>query len=146
MLPDTLRRRCGECHAILKLIPEAKGTAGLIKAGSGQNAAGEGLIQKPAIEHDIHAPVRGFDLNGMADSIPSFGNGLQNGIKVSRAISQNEPSCLGCIRRFTKQKDNFNATIGRQCNQGLQNAAGVQSCSCYAIQAIRMGKGSGVVQ
>ena len=54
-------------HAVLQLVPEAVGAAGLVESRAGPDAAGEGLIGQPAVEHDVHRPVRGFHLN-RADS------------------------------------------------------------------------------
>ena len=41
-------------HAVLQLISEAVGAAGLVKPRASPDAAGERLIGQPAIEHNVH--------------------------------------------------------------------------------------------
>src|SRR5665811_1358557 len=43
----------GQGHAVLQLVPETVGAAGLVKRRSGPDAAGERLVDKPSVEHDI---------------------------------------------------------------------------------------------
>ena len=46
-----------ERHAILQLVAKAIGSAGLIEGRAGPNAAGESLVEQPAIEHEVHRAV-----------------------------------------------------------------------------------------
>jgi hypothetical protein len=60
----------GERHAVLQLVPEAIGAAGLVETRSRPDAAGERLVDEPAVEHDVHRPVRRLDLDCADDLIP----------------------------------------------------------------------------
>ena len=55
--------RSGERHAILQLIAKAVGAAGLIEGRARPNAAGERLVEQPAIEHEVHRAVGRLDLD-----------------------------------------------------------------------------------
>ena len=50
---------------------------GLIEGGSGPDPAGERLVEKPAVEHDVHGAVRRLDLDGADDVVPPSLHGLQ---------------------------------------------------------------------
>src|SRR5690606_8874798 len=41
-------------HSVLKLVAKTVGPACLIESRARPNAAGERLVQEPAIEHDVH--------------------------------------------------------------------------------------------
>ena len=50
-----------ERHAVLQLIAETIGAAGLIKPRTRPNAAAQRLVEQPAVEHEVHRPVRRLD-------------------------------------------------------------------------------------
>ena len=64
---DGARVSCGrgeaQRHAVLQLVAEAVGAARLIEAGARPDAAGERLIEQPAVEHDVHRAVGRPDLH-----------------------------------------------------------------------------------
>ena len=59
-----------ERHHVLKLIAKTVRATDLIKSGSSPNAAGKRLIEQPAIEKHIHAPIGRSNLNGAENVIP----------------------------------------------------------------------------
>ena len=67
-------RECGpatsERHDVLELVAEAVGATRLIEGGSRPHAASERLIEQPAIEHDVHRPIRRFHLNRAEHVVP----------------------------------------------------------------------------
>ena len=63
MAPRLVRRGEGQRHAVLKLVAEAVGAARLIEGGARQDAAGERLIEQPAVQHDVHGAVGRLDLD-----------------------------------------------------------------------------------
>jgi len=47
-----------QCHGILQLIPETRGTTRLIETGFRRHAARQRLVQKPAIHQRIQQRIR----------------------------------------------------------------------------------------
>ena len=93
------RRRCsrasprvrdGQGHDVLELVAKPVGAPRLIEGGSGPDAAGERLVEKPAVEHDVHGAVRRLDLDRADDVVPPSLDGLQREIEV--ALSDSESS------------------------------------------------------
>ncbi len=70
MLPGYAGERGRQRHAILKLVAEAKRAARLVERGAGPHAAGESLVQEPAVNHDVHRSVGRANLDGTEDVIP----------------------------------------------------------------------------
>src|SRR5207344_2868781 len=70
MLPRDLPVRNGQGHHVLELVTKPVRAAGLIEGGSSPHAAGERLVEKPAVEHDVHGAVRRLDLDGADDVVP----------------------------------------------------------------------------
>src|SRR5205807_161948 len=51
-------------HRILQLVAESEGAAGLIEPGTGPHAAGEGLVDEPAVGQEVDGRVGRFDVYG----------------------------------------------------------------------------------
>ncbi|MNI25984.1 hypothetical protein D3C81_1253620 [compost metagenome] len=67
----------GQRQRILQLIAEAKGTAGLIVTAACLNAAGEGLVQQPAVGQQVDGRLwRGY-LHLVENSVPMYRDLLQ---------------------------------------------------------------------
>ena len=62
--------RRGQRHYVLQLIAKAISTAGLVEGRAGPNAAGQSLIQEPAVQHDVERSVRSPDLDRPDYSVP----------------------------------------------------------------------------
>ena len=62
LLPGFFRPQRQQGRGVLQLIPEAEGSAGLIKSRPAPDAAAEGLIRQPAVHHDVQGGRRGLDL------------------------------------------------------------------------------------
>jgi hypothetical protein len=76
----------GERHAILELVAEAVRSARLIKRRAGPNTARERLIEKPAIQHDVHRTVGCFDLDLVEDVIPVTADLRPHDVEIGRAV------------------------------------------------------------
>ena len=63
MLAQQFRTRVDERHHVLQLIAEAEGAARLVKTAARENAAGECLVEQPAIGKDVDRRIRCFDLH-----------------------------------------------------------------------------------
>ena len=78
MFARQIRPRSDERHAILQLIAKSISAARLIEGRTRPDAAGQRLIQQPAIEHDVHGAVGRLDRDGVKHAAPEvsdFGEG-----------------------------------------------------------------------
>ena len=87
MLTRQVRSRDGKRHAVLELIAKAVCAAGLIESGSRPDAAGECLIQHPAIEDDVQGPVRRFHLDRAENLLPMLGDLSKDGVEIGIAVA-----------------------------------------------------------
>src|SRR6202034_4867113 len=81
-----------ERHAILKLVAESVGTARLIKGRSCPHAAGERLIEHPAIEDDVQGAVGRLDLNHSEHIVPLLNHRAEHHVEIHRPITKQQ--CL----------------------------------------------------
>src|SRR5271170_2793153 len=87
MLPDQTALRYGQRHHVLKLIPKAVSTACLIKCGSGQDPARQGLVEQPTVEQDVHGTIGGFNRDDAQSFIPMFRYRTQDRVEVRGPIA-----------------------------------------------------------
>jgi hypothetical protein len=83
------RSRQRECHPVLKLVAETVSAARLIKRRSRPQAADEGLVEQPAIEHNIHRPVRCAHLNCAEHIVPMLHDLAEDRVKTVPGMSIN---------------------------------------------------------
>ena len=101
MLPHQSGAGGRKGHAILQLISEPISPTGLIKTCAGTHAAGKCLIQQPAIEHDIHAAIRRFNLNRPTNTVPLLFDLIQNGVQINRPVMGNYSSGFSLVFCFS---------------------------------------------
>ena len=65
-----LRSGSDERHAVLQLVAKAVGAARLIERRAGPDAAGERLIEQPAVQHDVHRPIGRLHLDRAEHILP----------------------------------------------------------------------------
>ncbi len=65
-----MRRREDQRQDVLQLIAEAERAARLIEARAAPDAAGQGLIEEPPVQQQVHRAVRRRDLHGPEDAVP----------------------------------------------------------------------------
>src|SRR5664280_2957161 len=80
----------GKRHAVLQLVPEAIGATGLVETGSRPDTAGERLVDEPAVEHDVHRPVRRFDLDCADDLIPKSTDLGEHSVQVRLTVARDQ--------------------------------------------------------
>ena len=99
----------GQRHAVLQLVAESVGAAGLIEAGPRPEAAGERLIEQPAVQHDVHRAVGGLHLNGPEDVLPMAAHLVQHGVEILLPVLsiQRTRLCLAVCR----EEDDFYAGV-----------------------------------
>ena len=75
-----------KCHAILQLITKPVRPAGLIKCGTGVDAARDGLVQQSSVQHDIHGMIQRFYLQSAKNSFPVDLHLGQSAVQINRAV------------------------------------------------------------
>ena len=85
----------GERHAILQLIAEAIGAAGLIESGTRPEPTAQRLVEKPAVEHDVHGSVRRLHDDRTKDFVPLPFDVRLDRVEIGCAIARDEAT-----RRF----------------------------------------------
>ena len=74
MRPSDISVRDHQRHHVLELIAKAVRAARLIKRRSRPDAAGQRLVEQPAVEHDVHAAIRRLDLHRAENVVPGLGD------------------------------------------------------------------------
>ena len=116
----------GERHAILQLVTKAIGSAGLIEGRAGPNAAGERLVEQPAIEHEVHRAVGSLDLDCAQSLIPGSRNVRFQGVEIGGANGEDRGAgVLARCGRSQKEHD-FGHAPWLQFQLGAHRGARVQ--------------------
>ena len=114
-------------HDILKLVAKPVSAAQLIKSRSGPNAAGERLIEEPAIDEQIHGSIGRRNLYPIEDFIPTRRSIVQNQIQVFCTILAEQFSRLFFVFGLPKKEHHFGGSAGTQFNGRLQRGARIQA-------------------
>ncbi len=144
MLARQPRLRQTERHAILQLIAEAVGPAGLGKNPSAP-IGGKLASDKEAsgYEQNIHGAVGRAHLYRPQGVIPESGHLSENRVEVCCAIAFDQ--CYrfrrGC--RLAQEKCDFDFCVRRDIDQGLQNAARIETGADTSGQRLTIGKRGG---
>src|SRR5690606_37462400 len=83
-----------EGQAVLQLIPETIGATRLVKGRSGPKPTRYGLIQKPAIQEDVHRAVGSLHLYGAQYRLPMGFHLFQHLIKIGLTIAHQKFASL----------------------------------------------------
>src|SRR5215813_183363 len=123
------RRAQSDCQRedVLQLITETERSSRLVKSGAPPDPAGEGLIEKPAVEHQIHRAVGRRDLQGSEHVFPSATHFRERGGQVRRAIALDQPAPRGLVRRSPEQEKDLDLLSGREADGALQSRGGIQA-------------------
>ena len=116
----------GQRHAVLQLVPEAVGPAGLIERRARPDAAGERLVQEPAIQHEIHRARWRAHPQRAQHAIPELRDTGQHGVQIRCAVLGQQGAGLIGSAGLAQQHGHFNLTICRHNDVGAQCAAGVE--------------------
>ena len=116
-----------ERHYVLELITKAIRTAGLIKRRSRPDATRQRLIEQPAVEQNVHRPIRCGHQNRTKNDIPLLRYRPQCPIEVSPPVARNQNPLLFRGRRLTEEKDNLSTAARTQLNRGLQGSARIEA-------------------
>src|ERR1051326_8776588 len=127
MFPRDCGPGYGQRHAVLELISKSIGPTCLVKRGTCPGSTCEGLIQEPAVEHDIHATVGCADLNRAKQLLPIAMNFGQHGIEIRRAELADQGSRFVHARGFPKEEDQLVMTVGGQFNCRSERTTRIQT-------------------
>ena len=123
----SLLRVC-ECQrrAILKLVAEAVGAACLIEGGARHDAAGQRLIEQPAVQQDVHGAIRRLDLDRAEQCPPVLRHLVQNGVEIGRPVAADEGrGFFGCAA-LSEEPDDFGRFSRGKVHDALQGGTGVE--------------------
>ena len=96
-----------ERHAILQLIAEAIGAARLIESGTRPEATAQGLVEKPAVEHDVHGPVRRLHDDRTKDFVPLAFDVRLDRVEIGCAIAGDEAPRRFLAFSFAQQENDL---------------------------------------
>ncbi len=122
-------------HHVLQLIAKPKRTARLIESRARPNAARQGLVKQPAVEHRIHRRVRRSDLYRAEQIVPmrqDFFKGIVNVTRIRKCFDQGLSFLFR--PRFAQHKDEFASFMRRQLDGYLQCGARIESGAIAAGQ------------
>ena len=124
----------GQRHAILQLVAKSVGPAGLIEPGPRPDAAGQRLVQQPAVQHHIHRPVGRADLHRAQEVRPVPGDIGHERVDVGAAdLGNQRAGRLGAVRLPDLEHQVHRGT-GGQDDLPLQRRAGVKPRPAAARQ------------
>ena len=144
VLARNLRSGGGERHAVLKLIAKAVGAACLIEGRAGPDTAGERLIEKPAVQHNVHRPIRRLHPDRTEDILPIPADIGQNGVKIGRAIARDQAPCLFRARSLAQKEHDFDGAVRWKPDGGAERGAGIKPCPNGVGERRRPGERCGV--
>ncbi len=80
-----LRSNVQQCQNVLKLVTKPIGSAGLVEGGSSPDPAGQGLVQKPAVDKQVKSGFGGVNLHRTQQVIPKPVIGLPGSLHLLRS-------------------------------------------------------------
>ena len=113
-------------HAVLQLIAEPIGAAGLIEGRTRPDPAGERLVEEPAVEHEVHRSVGRLDLNRAQHIVPQRRDSGLEGVEIGRAIDLHGRA--GGLPRggLSQKEDHFGHAARRHFERRAHRGASVQ--------------------
>ena len=87
LIAQQLGLRQPQRHRVLQLIAESIGAAGLVEAGASPGAAGQRLIEQPAIHHDVERTVWRLDLHVSRELFPMRTHRIEYRLDLDAAIT-----------------------------------------------------------
>ena len=127
MLARQRRLRYRERHHVLQLVAKAIGATGLVERRPRQDPTGEGLVEQPAIEQDVHGTIGCLHLHRTEDILPVLGHRAEDLVEVGAAVAQNQGERLCSRRRLTEEEDDLDRAVRLERERSLQGAAGIET-------------------
>ena len=143
MLTRQVRPHDRKRHAVLKLVAKAVCAAGLIESAARPDAAGECLIEHPAIEDDIQGPVRRSHLHRTEKVFPMLDDLSQDRVEIGGAVTGEEQPRGRRVAGFAKKEYHFRGLSWLQLHRRLQCATRIEAGAGAAGQRHPCGQGCG---
>src|SRR5512143_2741188 len=102
MFARNIRTRQTQRHDVLQLIAKPERSAYLVESGASPDPTPQGLIEQPAICHDVQPTVRRFHLNRAENTLPMFAYLLENHIQIGLSVFVYESDGVGPSRTLTE--------------------------------------------
>ena len=107
-------------HHILKLVTEPISAAGLVERGPSPEAAGQRLVQQPAVQQDIHTRIGGLHLSLFQNFIPKLADTLPCRFYMLDVLKMlDESFCICAVCTLPEQEGDLFGFTGLQPEQEL---------------------------
>src|SRR5579859_6981646 len=117
----------GQRHAVLQLVAKTIGTARLIEARACPDAAGQRLIEQPAVQHGVHRTIGRLHLDRAQHSVPVPADLRQNLVQIDLAVLRYERARILRTASLAKEKYDLEAGVWRQHGRSSQCSARIEA-------------------
>src|SRR4029453_13679756 len=114
MLARQLAARDGKGHPTRKLVAESPGSARLIQRRARPKATGERLVEKPAVQQQVHRTIGRPDLKRGERVPPPPGPPSHRGVMILAPKTDDELSRLQNVATLAEQEDDILALTRSQ--------------------------------
>ena len=123
-----LGRGMDQRHHVLQLVAEAKCAAGLVEGRTAPDAAGQALVQQPAIEHQVHGGIRCVDLHRTKQIVPQVIGGLPGLFDLRRILEAcSQRHRFGAVGALAEQEPHLFAASRRQVDVHLERGTRIEA-------------------
>ena len=139
VLTGELATRNDQRDHVLQLVAESVRSASLVEGRSRPQPAGEGLVDEPAVQHDVHGAVRGPHLDGRLDVVPQLLDLAKRGGVVA-ARARRMRSIAAWRVGLAERHDDLGPIPGGELEARLQRGTWVNARSDGFLQSVTTGE------
>ena len=125
-----------EREDVLELVPEAVGATRLVERRARPQPAGQGLVEQPAVEQDVHRSVRGPDPDRPQGGVPVGSDRSQRGAVVEVATAPDELARGVRVGGLTEQDTHRGPLAGGELEAARQRGARIHARAGRAREAV----------
>ena len=135
-------RRAGgrQRHAVLQLVAEPVGAARLVERRARPDPAGQGLVEQPAVQHDVHRAVRRLHLHRAQDVVPGVADRRQHGVEIGRAVARIRRRAASAPSAAPRQQTISTLPPAGSSSRRAQRAARIEAGPDRVRQRFRAGQ------
>src|SRR5512141_2341755 len=145
MFPRDVRPGQDECHDILDLIPEPIRPARLIEGRPCPDAARKRLIEKPAVQEEVHGTVRTLHLDSAEEIVPETGHLLQEFVNFGFSVLVHKSAGLARGTGIAQEEDHLHVFVRLELETGLESTAWILSGADVSGECRSIYKGGGTI-
>ncbi len=127
VLAGELALRDDQRDHVLELIAESVRATGLVERGSRPQAAGQRLIDEPAVQHDVQRAIRGLHLDGRLDVVPRPLDLAQEGAVIGATPTPHEVERRLAALGLAEHDHDLSAFPRRQLEARLQRGTRIHA-------------------